>query len=303
MPDDIRIDAGTFQKQLSSLAETMSYKVEREGPERIPTPAFVTMDISVILRQAHWTYNLFFYLNADERRKNDPDWKIGYTAATLPLVRCVIDCLYNITAILTNPGPKGYQFRLSGFKKILEALDADEKRYGGDTEWDFHIADMRTKVDFQLRSHSMTESEARATETWPTLGRYLSQKKGPFTPQQEFLQRLTFGLWKQYSGMAHATFQGLLETAVFYMPRKVPVEEREVFDSVIVERMITRHIGRVAGILLCILTELQAYFRFDGANINTRLQQIWEALVPLPEIKELYDERYAKFMQQKGIVP
>jgi hypothetical protein len=48
----------------------------------------------------------------------------------------MIDCLYNITAILKSPGPKGYQFRESGFKQILTALDADERRYGGDPKWD-----------------------------------------------------------------------------------------------------------------------------------------------------------------------
>jgi hypothetical protein len=304
MPEDIHVDARTFQEQLSRLAETLSYKVEREGLQYLPIPAFVHVDISVLLRQAHATYNLFFYLNADERRHKDPDWRVAYTAAALPLIRCMIDCLYNITTILNNPGSKGYQFRLSGFKKVLEALDADEKNYGGDPGWDAHISEMRKNVDFGLRSHGMTEVEARATKLWPTLSGYLrSDKNIPPTSHQEFLRALTFGFWDNYSGMAHATFQGLLETAVFYMPRTVPHEHRPFFDTVIVERMIARHITRVAAILLCTLTEVQAHFRFDGANINTRLHQIWGALTLLPEIKELYDKRYAKIMQEKGINP
>ena len=49
------------------------------------------------------------------------------------------------------------------------------------------------------------------------------------------------------------------------------------------------------------LTEVQAHFRFDGANINKRLHEVWNALIPVPEIKELYDASYAQLMKDKGI--
>jgi hypothetical protein len=48
---------------------------------------------------------------------------------------------------------------------------------------------------------------------------------------------------------------------------------------------------------------VQAYFLFDGANINKRLQEVWKALIVAPEIKELYKERYKKLMKTKGINP
>jgi hypothetical protein len=70
--------------------------------------------------------------------------------------------------------------------------------------------------------------------------------------------------------------------------------------------LIARHVPRVAAILLCTPTEVQAYFRFDrdqSAHINQRLHQVWDALLHVPEIKELYDERYAKLMSDKGINP
>lgn len=63
------------------------------------------------------------------------------------------------------------------------------------------------------------------------------------------------------------------------------------------------HLLRSAAILLSIVTELQAYFRFDdsGARINERIYAMWNALMPVFEVKELYDERYAQLMQEKGI--
>lgn len=62
-----------------------------------------------------------------------------------------------------------------------------------------------------------------------------------------------------------------------------------------------QHISQAAGILLCIVTELQAYFHFDGANINERLHAMWAALMPTFAVKELYSERYEQLMKDKGI--
>ncbi len=298
------LDARTFQAPLSELANTLALKVQREGLKRLPEPPFVIEDIYVLLRQAHHICDLFFYLNADERRLKDGYWRVGYSAAILPLVRCMIDCLYNITVILDNPGVKAYQFRESGYKQMLQALDADEHRYGGDPKWDDWITRQRGLIDSGMRSNGFTEAEVRAAKTWwPTLSAYLKDKGGtPLTPHQEFLKKLTFGFWQEYSGMAHATFQGLMPTAIFYIPKDLPHEERPQVDTAS-EIMISIHISRVAAVLLCMLTEVQAYFRFDGAHINQRLRRVWNALIPVPEIKELYDERYAKLMKDKGIDP
>ena len=102
--------------------------------------------------------------------------------------------------------------------------------------------------------------------------------------------------------MAHGTYDGLLPTAVFYAPKEVPHEARPQIDEAY-ERMIFMHISRMAAILLGILTEVQAYFKFDGANINQRLHKVWDVLRRVPKIKELYDARYKKLMKQKGINP
>lgn len=63
------------------------------------------------------------------------------------------------------------------------------------------------------------------------------------------------------------------------------------------ERMVFLSVSRAAAILLCLLTEVQAYFRFEGANINKRLHDVWKALNVAFEIKELYQKRYRKLME------
>jgi hypothetical protein len=189
------LDGRTFQLQLASLANTLALKVQREGPKILPQPDFVTADIFVLLRQAHHTYDLFFFLNADDRRQKDCDWRPAYHAASLPLIRCMIDGLYNITAILQNPGVKGYQFRESGYKKTLESLDADEQRYGGNPRWDEYIARTRRGLHAMMLRDGLKETEVRAAKTWPALGMYLwVEKNASPTPHQQFLKKLNLRL-------------------------------------------------------------------------------------------------------------
>jgi len=149
------LDARTFQYKLADLATTIAYKVQREGTQRALKPDFVVPDIYFLLRQSQQIYNVFFFMNADDRRKKDCDWAVAYSAVILPLVRTMIDCLYNITAILQNTGVKGYEFRASGYKLMLQALDNDQSRYGGDAKWDEWISRQRKLIEFDMRTSGL----------------------------------------------------------------------------------------------------------------------------------------------------
>ena len=78
------------------------------------------------------------------------------------------------------------------------------------------------------------------------------------------------------------------------------LEEREKLEELHIN-VLSEHLPRAAVILLCIVTELPAYFRFEGANINKTLHAVWRALLPAFDAKELYDERYAKLMEEQGL--
>jgi hypothetical protein len=297
----IELDAKTFQHRLEELTATIAYKVDREGEGVGLKPGFVAKDVYFQIRFAGQIYNLFFYLNSEQRRRDDCDWKVAYSVAILPLVRTMIDCLFNVTAILQDPTYFGPWFRKSGYGYFMEALDEDEARYAGQPRWDAYIAKYRSMAGFEIRRDGFDEATVRAAKKWLTLSRYVKDTKHDFSPKhQAFLKKLTLGFWKEYSGISHATFNGLLPIALFLAPKDLPHEKRDLVDSA-ADGMISLHIARVAGILLSILTEVQAWCRFDGARINQRLHEIWNVLVVIPEIKELYDERYAELMMQKGI--
>jgi hypothetical protein len=294
------IDARTFQHQLAKLANTVALKVEREGV-KVMKPQFTAADVTVLLRQSLSTYELMCFVNADDTRKRG-SWKPAYSAAILPLNRSMIDCLYNITTLLQFPSQR-YAFRESGYRFALEGLKADEERYRGKRSWRTYIKKHRDHLSIGMNTDGITLTEVEAAKMWPTLSSYLRVKKGtPLTPHQDFLKKLTFIFWQEYSAMTHAVFQGLMPSAVFYIPDKIPHEFREQFDTIVVERMIATHLVRNAAVLLCTLTEVQAHFRFfDEARINERILHVWNALLRVPEVKELYDARYEQLMRDKGI--
>ena len=258
----------------------------------------------VLIRQAQKTCGLFFYLNADEHREG-PHWRAIYTIVALPLIRSMIDCLYNITSMLEDPDVKPAEFRRSGYRMALAALEEDQLKYGAnpDMRWAGWLKRRRDALDLAMRSDGFTVDEVLAQGRWPTLGAYLREKKNvPLTPHQLFLKNLTYGYWREYSEYSHGTFQGLLQTAMFYLEHDMPHEDRPKLEEASLD-VIFSHMARACAILLCILTELQAFFRFDGARINERLLDVWNALLSAPEVKDLYDSRYANLMSAKGIVP
>lgn len=91
---------------------------------------------------------------------------------------------------------------------------------------------------------------------------------------------------------------------MYYVTDVLSHEDRPKMDEQH-PRALAMHIGRAAGVLLCIITELQSYFQFDddGARINQHIHEMWNALMPVPEIKEIYDQRYAQLMKDKHIEP
>ena len=82
-----------------------------------------------------------------------------------------------------------------------------------------------------------------------------------------------------------------------------PHEERPLIDDAL-DRAMSLHLMRAAILLLAICTEVQAAYKFkdDGARINERIMESWQALQPAMEAKEIYDEHYEQLMKDKGMM-
>jgi hypothetical protein len=247
--DGWKIDAKKFQNQLGELATTIAYKVQREGIKIVGSRTAVE-DIYVMVRLTQRTYDLFFYLNADEHRQN-PHWRAYYTFVVLPVIRSMIDCLYNITVMLDDPKSKPAEFRRSGYRMAFEALDEDERKYGRSTDprWVDWLKKRRDSLTDGLRRDRFRLDEIMAQKAWPTLSAYLRLKPGvPPTEHQRFLATLTYGYWREYSSYSHGTFQGLMLTAMPYLEHDLPHEDRPKLEEASLRRIFD-HMARASAIL------------------------------------------------------
>lgn len=298
----VLIDASTYQHLIARLSETLAQKVMREGNKQIAAPATFHPDIFISIRQAQNTYNFLHWVHSDDLRASG-GWKDTYTVACEPLIRNLMDNLYNITLLLQDPYTRGRQFRASGLRKALLYVAAEEARYKGKAEWDKWIAESRAKLDVLLRGAGFAEAEVMDRTKfpdWPTLGKYLGTP--PLDDHKKFLATFTFGQWKQYSAVAHGGPEGLHEVGMFLYRDGHPHEERPLIDDAH-DRTMSLHLMRAAILLLAICTEVQAAYRFkdEGARINERIVESWLALMPAMEAKEIYDDHYEQLMKDKGI--
>lgn len=298
------VDAKAFCEPLWKLADTVAEKVRREGKAYVAAPDFVFDDISIMIRQAIATYNFLFYVNADERVKDDCLWNFQYGILSFQLVRSVIDALYNITCILQSPAENGRLYRRAGLNKRVRELDADEKRYAGQPDWLEFIKKQRDVLSDLIRASGFSDEAEVKGAKWATLGSFVMY--GHIPPEQEFLRSFTYGRWRQYSSFSHCGYEGYISDnpplGIYFMKDLLPHEMRPQIEKTF-PKLLTKHIGLLATALLCISTEIQAYFRFDGANINDRICAMWRVLLPIYETKELYEQRYQKLMDEKRISP
>ncbi len=304
----VNVNARAFQEPLARLSNTMVEKVFREGVTQCGWPACVSEDIAMMLRYAMSIYDLMFYLNADERRKDDLYWHTRYGVTGMSLVRSLIDCLYNVTAILQNPAGAGPAYRRSGIKKMLKDLEEDEQRYAGREKWEVYVKERRGGVMQLIRMSGFALEDVMNQQPWATLGAYVARNQpgGILTAHQEFLRTFTYLGWRQYSALSHGAYEAFAGTlgntpvGSYYITDFLPHDLRPKIDDGY-DLFVSMHIGRAATVLLCLNTELQSYCRFDGANINERICRIWEVLLPMFEATELYEGRYRSLMAERRI--
>ena len=79
-----------------------------------------------------------------------------------------------------------------------------------------------------------------------------------------------------------------------------PFDDRPLISDSL-ERMRSLHLLRASYVLLATITELQAHFKFPGAHINERIKNVWDAIMPHMDVKELYSGHYEKLMKDSGI--
>jgi len=290
-----KIDAVPFSQPISDVAEALTNLVEREGVSKLPVPTVIE-DIGMILRQVTATYNAIRWVNADDTRYGLIGYRGSYTVVTLPLVRTIIDGLYNATALLDDPS-RGRNYRISGIYRMRRALQLDQPKYANNPDWQPDLDRRRSIISRLMQMNSFTEADLDdRSNKWPLLSQYLKQEPRD-SPHRMLMRQLTELFWEEYSAVSHVSFDALLAHCGFLAKDRVPHEMRKTMDNAAM-RHLTMHYARAAGLVACLLTEVQHYFKFDGHNIDKRLRDVWMAMQQLYEVRELYAFRYNGLLRE-----
>ena len=81
------------------------------------------------------------------------------------------------------------------------------------------------------------------------------------------------------------------------MGRDLPVRAHEKLNDA-TERILAMHVFRAGGLLMCLVTEIQHFCQFEGANIDQRLSDTWTSMLEIYEIRELYELRYLALLKK-----
>lgn len=290
------IDASRFPSAISELAQTIINKLEREGGTVAGLPDN-GLEISLILRQVAHTYALIRFINADEIRLEHHGYRSAYSFVSLPLVRTMIDGLYNCTAMLNDPS-SARRYKISGFFRMRETIRANEAAYADKPEWVESLTFERRSYEEGLRLYGIKTAELdNKKNIWPLLGEYL---RGADSPHKRILRKLTLGFWREYSSISHASFDGVTNICPFLVGRDLPVRSYEMLNDA-TERTLAMHVFRAGGLLMSLLTEIQHSCKFEGANIDRRLTDTWASMLDIYEIKELYELRYRALLRKTSL--
>jgi hypothetical protein len=169
--------------------------------------------------------------------------------------------------------------------------------------WNRRMNHDRVKINWKFDRKAARRKFGYKRKPFTRSKTYLQCKPEDMTQNQQFLKTFTHMQWRQYSALSHGAYEGYigeLPAGAYFILDSLPHEVRPGIEEMyLVFR--TRHLGRAALILLCLITEIQIFFGFDGADIDNRIMSMWDALMGLFEAKELYDERYCQLMIDKGI--
>lgn len=287
------IDVGKPLRDLTLATESIVLQLERELADKHPSFG-LRDDLSMLIRQARETFGLLVFINGDNARDGGAGYKIAYSAVCLPLIRTLIDIYYTIIVLLDAP-EKIKHYRLSGFRRKFDALEEDIRRYKDRPTWKSYLEFQRKSLKKGLEAFGLTKAEVRETSVWPTLSRYL-RNTSEKTQISETLRILMLSDWEDYSGISHASFAALLDIFPYLDERRFETQAPGRLTEK-VDREVSMHMARAAGLLLSIVTEVQSHFRFAGGQIDTRLAAVWIGLKETPVVGELYEQRYKALLE------
>jgi hypothetical protein len=293
----IHVNADTFQVQLDTLASTMVERIKDEWPMALQHLNFAQGSVVMNVRYSRDVFRAIRSIFADEKTK-DVRWNWNELLLMPAVNRTLIDTLFNQIFLSEDIENRSIWFHQSGWKEQKLELDRMKAQYGNNPQWTQKLLEYQSLVDKGMTLFKISPdqiADPKKIISWPSSGQMPNYGIDPTTrnADRQFLQYLTDWFYKDHSTRSHMSFLGQMKMSPLIFREDLPKDERLEIEKKKFPLLLGEQLSRSAFLLLCLLSEIQNQFKFSG-NLELRILEIWHALIPgFPEVKEIFDLRYA----------
>jgi hypothetical protein len=218
----------------------------------------------------------------------DQEKKTRYPFQAYLLARSIVDSLFTIVALKTDPKQRSRHFELAGYRFLLEKRQREMTRYGDAAEWQNYQKEQEKFLDAYAKSHDLTppgETDPRDLPHWPIPSQMLRGKDIAFSSEdREFLEEVHVWNYVELSSYEHLNWSGVGLSLFAASPEAhwIPgqLESRVAYTCML--------------FMLMLLSEVEAFKKYGVAQ---ELRYIWGILGGYAdEAKEYYTTRYSKIL-------
>jgi hypothetical protein len=288
------LDYAVIQKDWMSLFEGMALKLEREFPPKLASSGareFVWLTFRVALN----TYKTMVFICAE--KPPDPLRRPEYTVSCPPLVRTLVDSLFNIVFALEDLEGRVSWYYKAGWRENQERLERYIQTYGSLEEWKTWLETFKAGQEHGASIWGISAQERanlKLINFWPLpsqMVRFGLATTDTLPATRAFLQYLNDWFYRELSQESHMSFPGLAHRGGMLMEldKKEPLIQEKLDHNRSTQMVMTM------TILLALGSEIDQNFNF---GFKQRIMVLWGILSDaLPIAKEVYQARYAGLLR------
>jgi len=203
------------------------------------------------------------------------------------LTRPMIDSLFTIVALISNPSKYTRQFELAGYRQFWETYSRQTKRYSEDNDWGNYLEMKRKYLEHTANLLGLSSEEKEKPDKnikyWPIPSRMLREMDLP-KDNLELLNEVYQWRYKELSSWSHLQWEGIALDVFASLPKQHWFPGK--FESDVV------YTGQL--FLLMILSEIEGLKKY---GFSKKLKHIWTTLGNyFDETKDYYNLRYKKLL-------
>jgi hypothetical protein len=278
-PPEFTMEFKTIDVPLQGVYRTLVDRLSKEEPD---SEGFHFL-LGSLLRINMGTQRAIVRLIGSNEEKKFP-------FQAMVLVRTMVDSLFTIVALKTDPARRSRQFDLAGYRATLERHLREKERYGNEPNSQNHLSEVAKFLRFRASRLRLSPSEAgdpKKLPYWPIPSRMLREDvKDPISfskEERDFLADVDEWHYGELSSHGRVQWGGMAFAVTATSDEQWVPGMAE--NSVIMESLL---------FMLMLLSEVEAQKKY---GTNQDLRYIWVLLGDLfRDAREYYEMRYSSIL-------